>query len=66
MYAIYFPYLTKGSLGFLLVTFYKEFHMTKYHKIFYRKCFVVYTAYKATPTFTVTYLHDTVPLTMPK
>ena len=34
MYAIYFPYLSKGLAQFLLIIVYKEFNMTKYHKIF--------------------------------
>ena len=66
MYAIYFPCLTKGLAGFLLVTFYKEFNMTKYHKIFYTKSLVIYTVYKETPTFKVTCLHNTIPLIIPK
>ena len=45
MYAIYFPCLTKGLAGFLLVTFYKEFNMKKYHKSFYTKSLVIYTVW---------------------
>ena len=34
MHVIYFPYLTKGLAEFFLVIVYKEFNVTKYHKIF--------------------------------
>ena len=66
MYAIYFLCLTKGLAGFLLVTVYKEFNMTKYHKIIYTKSLVIYTVYKETPTFKVTCLNNTIPLMIPK